>query len=407
MNEFILSIAIYSGIVLALTTLMVVAKRTLIPGGDVKIHVNEQRELTVPAGGKLLGALDRNGIFVPSACGGAGTCGQCRVRVLEGGGFVLPTELSIIPKAEAVAGWRLACQVPVKEDMRIEVAPEFLESRKWRCTVRSTRHVATFIKELILDLPEGEELPFRAGGYVQTECPPHTVRYADLDVPEAFREDWDRADLWRYVSTVEEPVTRAYSMANYPGEQGIVMLDVRIVPPPPNAPEGTPPGQMSSYLFSLRPGDEITISGPFGEFFARESDAEMCFIGGGAGMAPMRSHIFDQLERLHSDRRITYWYGARSLREAFYQDDFDRLAREHDNFSWHLALSDPLPEDRWTGLVGFIHRVVFDNHLKDHPAPEDVEYYLCGPPVMAQAVVSMLDDLGVPPENIFFDDFGS
>ncbi|MBW2231873.1 MAG: NADH:ubiquinone reductase (Na(+)-transporting) subunit F [Deltaproteobacteria bacterium] len=407
MNEIILSIAIYAGIVFSLTTLMIVAKKLLLPSGKVAIRVNDQRDLSVSAGGKLLGALEREGIFVPSACGGAGTCGQCRVRLRSGGGYALPTELALIARADARAGWRLACQVPVREGLVVEVAPEILESRKWTCRVRSNRNVATFIKELILDLPAGEEVPFRAGGYIQTECPPHRVRYSDFDIPDAYRAEWERADMWRHVSIVDQPVTRAYSMANFPGEKGFIMLDVRIAPPPPNAPEGTPPGKMSSYLFSLRPGDTISIAGPFGEFFARESAAEMCFIGGGAGMAPMRSHIFDQLERLHTERTITFWYGARSLCEAFYQEDFDRLDREHDNFTWHLALSEPLPEDRWAGLVGFIHRVVQDNHLKDHPAPEDIEYYLCGPPVMAQAVVSMLDDLGVPPENIFFDDFGS
>jgi Na+-transporting NADH:ubiquinone oxidoreductase subunit F len=272
--------------------------------------------------------------------------------------------------------------------------------------VRSNRSVATFIKELILELPQGDEVPFRAGGYIQIECPEHEVRYKDFDIPERFREDWDKYDVWRYVSKVDEPVTRAYSMANYPEEKGIIMLNVRVATPPPRAPEGTPPGKMSSYIYSLGQGDHVTISGPFGEFFAKDTDAEMCFIGGGAGMAPMRSHIFDQFYRLHTKRKVTFWYGARSLREAFYVEELEKLAKEHDNFEWHLALSEPLPEDNWTGLTGFIHQVLLDNYLGDHPSPEDLEYYICGPPMMLQACQKMLDDLGVEPENIAYDDFG-
>jgi Na+-transporting NADH:ubiquinone oxidoreductase subunit F len=266
--------------------------------------------------------------------------------------------------------------------------------------------VATFIKELVLELPPGEEVPFRAGGYIQIESPPHIVLYKNFDIDEEYREDWDKFDMWRYVSKVDEPVTRAYSMASYPEEKGIIMLNVRVASPPPRAPEGTPPGKMSSFIFDLKPEAEVTISGPFGEFYAKDTDAEMMFVGGGAGMAPMRSHIFDQLRRLASKRKITYWYGARSLREAFYQEDFDELARECDNFEWHLALSEPQPEDNWTGHTGFIHQVVYDNYLKDHPAPEDIEYYLCGPPLMLQACRQMFDDLGVEPENVLFDDFG-
>jgi Na+-transporting NADH:ubiquinone oxidoreductase subunit F len=290
--------------------------------------------------------------------------------------------------------------------MKIELPPEVFEVRKWKCKVRSNHNVATFIKELVLELPPGESVPFRAGGYIQIECPPHVVHYKDFDVEEEYREDWDKFKLWRYTSTVEEPVTRAYSMANYPEEKGIILLNVRIASPPPRAPEGTPPGKMSSYMFGLKPGDEVTISGPYGEFFAKETDAEMLFIGGGAGMAPMRSHIFDQFYRVHTKRKVTFWYGARSLREAFYVDDFNKIQDEFDNFKWYLALSEPLPGDNWTGHTGFIHQVVFDNYLKDHPAPEDIEYYLCGPPLMLQACMQMLDDLGVEPESILFDDFG-
>ncbi len=406
MNEITVAMGMYAGIVLVLVGLTVLAKMTLIPRGDVTIRVNQQREITVNRGGKLLRALEANAVFVASACGGAGTCGQCRAKVFAGGGYILPTERALITRAEARQGWRLTCQVPVKDDLDVEVPAEVLDSRKWACRVRSNDNVATFIKELVLELPPGAAMPFRAGGYVQTECPPHTVNYQDFDIVPEYREDWDKYDMWRYVSTVDEPVTRAYSMANYPGEKGIIMLNVRIASPPPSAPEGTPPGKMSSYLFGLHAGDALTVSGPYGEFFAKETDAEMLFIGGGAGMAPMRSHIFDQFERLHTKRRVSFWYGARSLKEAFYQEDFERLETQHKNFSWHLALSEPRPEDEWTGETGFIHQVVLQRYLASHPAPEDIEYYLCGPPLMAHAVVAMLEDLGVEPENILFDDFG-
>jgi Na+-transporting NADH:ubiquinone oxidoreductase subunit F len=293
----------------------------------------------------------------------------------------------------------------VKQDMKIRVAPEVFSVRKWRCRVRSNRNVATFIKELVLELPPGEEVPFRAGGYIQIECPPHVVRYADFVIEDEYRGDWDKYNMWRFVSKVDEPVTRAYSMANYPLEAGIIMLNVRIASPPPNMPE-VPPGKMSSFIFGLKAGDEVTISGPFGSFFAKETDNEMVFVGGGAGMAPMRSHIFDQFHRLHTNRKVSYWYGARSMREAFYQEDFDHIAAAYPNFKWHLALSEPLPEDDWRGPTGFIHQVLYDRYLKTHPAPEDVEYYLCGPPMMNQAVINMLLDLGVEPENIDLDDFG-
>jgi Na+-transporting NADH:ubiquinone oxidoreductase subunit F len=289
--------------------------------------------------------------------------------------------------------------------MKIRVAPEVFNVRKWRCRVRSNRNVATFIKELVLELPPGEAVPFRAGGYIQIESPPHVVRYSDFVIEDEYRGDWDKYNMWRFVSKVDEPVTRAYSMANFPLEAGIIMLNVRIASPPPNMPE-VPPGKMSSFIFGLKPGDEVTISGPFGDFFAKDTDNEMVFVGGGAGMAPMRSHIFDQFHRLHTSRKVSYWYGARSMREAFYQEDFDRIASEYPNFEWHLALSEPLPEDNWAGPTGFIHQVLFDRYLRHHPAPEDIEYYLCGPPMMNQAVINMLLDLGVEPENIDLDDFG-
>jgi len=330
----------------------------------------------------------------------------CKVKVLEGGGAMLPTESGHISRGEAREGIRLSCQVKVKNDLKIEVPPEIFNIRKWQCTVRSNRNVATFIKELVLELPEGEEVPFRAGGYIQIECPPHTVHYKDFAIEERFRDDWDKYRLWDLVSRCDETVTRAYSMANYPEEKGLIMLNVRIATPPPRAPEGTPPGIMSSFIFGLKPGDKVTISGPYGEFYARDTGAEMVFIGGGAGMAPMRSHIFDQFKRIQTARKVSFWYGARSLREAFYVEDFDAIQAQNDNFRWTLALSEPLPEDRWEGPVGFIHQVLLDNYLSKHPAPEDNEYYICGPPMMNTAVINMLQDLGVEEENILFDDFG-
>ena len=398
----------FTFVIVALVAFLMVARSKLVATGDVSIIVNDDpdKAMHTQAGGTLLGTLSANQIFIPSACGGKGSCGVCTVKVTEGGGAILPTEVSHINRGEAREGVRLSCQVKVKGDMKIELPPEIFEVRKWRCKVRSNHNVATFIKELVLELPAGEAVPFRAGGYIQIECPPHVVNYKDFEIEDEYREDWDKYDMWRYVSKVDAEVTRAYSMANYPEEEDIIMLNVRVASPPPRAPEGTPPGVMSSYIFNLKPGDEVTISGPFGEFFAKDTDNEMMFIGGGAGMAPMRSHIFDQLKRLDSKRKITYWYGARSLREAFYQDEFDELARKHDNFEWHLALSEPLPEDNWDGYVGFIHQVVFDNYLKDHEAPEDIEYYLCGPPMMLKACMQMFDDLGVEEENIAFDDFG-
>ncbi|SMH50609.1 NADH:ubiquinone reductase (Na(+)-transporting) subunit F [Maritimibacter sp. HL-12] len=406
MQTFALGVILFTLIVLVLVTLIMIARAHLVSSGNIDITINGERTISVPAGGKLLQSLAAAKLYVPSACGGGGTCAQCRVRVLEGGGAILPTEESHITKREAAMGDRLSCQVPVKQDMEIEVPEEVFGVRKWECTVRSNENVATFIKALVLDLPEGENVDFRAGGYIQIEAPPHHVRFSDFDVAEEYREDWDRFDLWSLESRVEEPVERAYSMANYPEEKGMVMLNVRIATPPPGS-EGIPPGQMSSYIFSLKPGDKVTISGPFGEFFARDTDKEMVFIGGGAGMAPMRSHIFDQLKRLKTrDRKISFWYGARSKREMFYVEDFDALAAEFDNFEWHVALSDPLPEDAWTGDTGFIHSVLFETYLKDHPAPEDCEYYLCGPPLMNRSVIEMLLDLGVDRDDIMLDDFG-
>lgn len=365
MDIIILGVVMFTLIVLVLTALILFAKSKLVNTGDISVEVNgdPEKSFDAPAGDKLLNVLSNEGIFISSACGGGGSCGQCRVKVLEGGGDILPTELSHINKREAKEGCRLACQVNVKNNLKLELPEEIFGVKKWECEVISNDNKATFIKELVLKIPEGEVVPFRAGGFIQIECPPHTVRYEDFDVPEEYREDWDKFNLFRYVSDVKETTVRAYSMANYPEEHGIIMLNVRIATPPPRNPD-VPPGIMSSYIWSLKPGDKVTISGPFGEFFAKETDAEMIFIGGGAGMAPMRSHIFDQLKRLHSKRKISFWYGARSVREMFYTEDFDMLAKENENFTWNVALSDALPEDNWTGYTGFIHNVLFENYLK-------------------------------------------
>ncbi len=407
MTTIVLGVGMFSFVILALVGVLLVARKQLVAMGDVKIVINDDpdKALETKAGSTLLNTLSDNGIFIPSACGGKGSCGVCTVTVNEGGGTLLPTETSHISRGEAREGLRLSCQVKVKQDMKIELPAEVFDVAKWECEVISNRNVATFIKELKLKLPEGQEVPFRAGGYIQIECPPHVVHYKDFDIEERFREDWDRFDVWRYVSKVDEKVTRAYSMANYPEEKGIIMLNVRIASPPPRMPD-VPPGKMSSWIFSLKPGDKVTISGPFGEFYAKDTQNEMCFLGGGAGMAPMRSHIFDQLKRLNTDRKITFWYGARSSKEDFYTEEFDELAEKHDNFEWTLAMSDPLPDDNWQGPVGFIHQVAYDMYLKDHPAPEDIEYYICGPPLMLQACRKMLEDLGVEPENVLYDDFG-
>ena len=397
----------FTVVILALVAILMFARSRLVSSGSVRILINEDPEkaLETSAGSTLLGTLADNKLFIPSACGGQGTCGVCRVVVREGGGSLLPTEAGHISRREAREGIRLSCQVKVKEDMEIEVPAEVFDIRKWTCRVRSNENVATFIKELVLELPEGESVPFRAGGYIQIECPPHVVEYKNFEVEDEYHEDWDKFNQWRFVSKVDEDVVRAYSMANYPEEHGVIMLNVRIASPPPRNPD-VPPGQMSSYIFNLKPGDEVVISGPYGEFYARDTDNEMIFIGGGAGMAPMRSHIFDQFRRLSTDRKVSFWYGARSMREAFYVDDFDTIASENENFAWHLALSEPLEEDQWTGMRGFIHQVLYDNYLKDHPSPEDCEYYICGPPMMNDAVIKMLTDLGVERENIMFDDFG-
>ena len=401
----ILGVTMFTAIVLALVAVILSARSRLVSSGEVAIEINGEKTIHVPAGGKLLQTLSESGLFLPSACGGGGTCAQCKCIITEGGGAMLPTEESHFTKRDAQEGWRLSCQTAVKQDMKIEVPEEVFGVKQWECTVESNPNVATFIKELTLKLPEGENVDLRAGGYVQLECPPHAVKYKDFEIEEEYRGDWERFGFFKLESHVDETTIRAYSMANYPEERGVVKFNIRIATPPPGS-EGIPPGVMSSWVFNLKPGDKVTVYGPFGEFFAKDTDAEMIFIGGGAGMAPMRSHIFDQLKRLQSKRKISFWYGARSLREMFYVEDYDQLAAENDNFEWHVALSDPQPEDNWEGLTGFIHNVLYEEYLKDHPAPEDCEYYMCGPPMMNAAVVRMLTDMGVEPENILLDDFG-
>lgn len=403
--EIILGVVMFTVIVLALVGVILSARAKLVASGDVTILVNGEKEIVTPAGGKLLQTLAGAGLFLPSACGGGGSCAQCKCVVESGGGEILPTEASHFTKREAKDGWRLSCQVPVKQDMHVEVEDDVFGVKQWECTVESNPNMATFIKELTLKLPEGENVDFRAGGYVQLEAPAHHVQFKDFDIEEEYRGDWEHFGFFNLESKVDEPVIRAYSMANYPEEKGVVKFNIRIATPPPRT-QGLPPGQMSSYVFSLKPGDTIAVYGPFGEFFAKDTDAEMVFIGGGAGMAPMRSHIFDQLRRIKTDRKISFWYGARSLRELFYQDEYDQLAEENENFEWHVAMSDPQPEDNWEGLTGFIHNVLFEKYLKEHPAPEDCEFYMCGPPIMNQSVIQMLKDLGVEDENIMLDDFG-
>jgi len=406
MNVVLLGVAMFTGVILVLVSLILIARKSLVPVGDININVNGEKDITVSPGQKLLGALAGEKLFLSSACGGGGTCGQCVAQVISGGGDILPTELSHITKSQAKEGWRLACQVTCKQDMKVHVHDEVFGVKKWECTVRSNDSVATFIKELVLDLPAGESVPFKAGGFIQIERPGGlSIDFKDFVVEEEYRGDWDKFNLWQYKSFVPDETIRAYSMANYPEEKGMIMLNVRIATPPPRLPN-VAPGKMSSYIYNLKPGDKCTISGPFGEFFARDTEKEMVFVGGGAGMAPMRSHIFDQFRRLKTKRKATFWYGARSKREMFYVEDFDMIQNENENFKWHVALSDALPEDNWTGYKGFIHNVLFEEYLKNHPAPEDCEYYLCGPPIMNECVINMLVDLGVEREDIMLDDFG-
>ena len=384
------------------------AESKLVQKGMVKLLINDDPDKSpdVEAGGTLLSALSRNGLFLPSACGGGGTCAMCLCQVSEGGGDILPTELTHISRSEAKENWRLACQVKVKQDMKVRVPDEVFGIKKWECTVASNHNVATFIKEIIVNLPEGEILDFQSGGYIQVDVPGYkNIRYKNFDIETEYHSDWDKFKVWDYVANNEEPCFRAYSMANHPAEGNRVMLNIRIATPPPRT-EGIPPGICSSYTFSLKPGDKVTISGPYGEFYIKETEKEMVYIGGGAGMAPLRSHIFHLFHTQKTKRKVSYWYGARSLREMFYTDHFEDIEKEFPNFSYHVALSDALPEDNWTGDTGFIHQVVYDNYLKNHPDVDNIEFYLCGPPMMLSAVQNMLEDLGVERDQIAFDDFG-
>lgn len=405
---FVLSgTAIFTLWILVLVVGLMLASKKLVPSGPVTIDINEgHKKLTVESGGTLLATLASQKIFLPSACGGGGTCAMCKCVVTEGGGDILPTETGHINRQMARQGWRLACQLKVKRDLHIRVPEDVMEIRKFEGAVRSNRSVATFIKELIVDLPPGMNLNFRAGGYIQIDIPPYRdLSFRQFDIDDRFRDAWDKYRLWDLRTTNAEPIYRAYSMANHPAEGNMVMLNVRIATPPPGIDEAQP-GLASTYIFNLKPGDRVVMSGPYGEFFAKDTDREMVYIGGGAGMAPMRSHVFDLLRTKRTARRVSFWYGARSRREMFYDEEFKALAREFPNFRYTVGLSEPLPEDRWDGPVGFIHKVVHDLYLKDHADPSEIEYYLCGPPMMISAVNQMLYDLGVEKEMIAYDEFG-
>jgi len=409
-NLILLATGIFLGVMLLLVAILLFAKAKLAPSGPVKITINEDRVIDVNGGSSLLTTLANEKIFLPSACGGGGTCAMCRCQVFEGGGSILPTETGYFTRKEQMNHWRLGCQVKVREDMKIEVPHEVFGIKKWECTVVSNRNVATFIKEFVVQLPEGETLDFKSGGYIQIDVPAIEVDYQNIEVEKEYREDWDKFKMWDLKMKNPEPIFRAYSMANHPAEGNIVMLNIRIATPPwdrkANAFMKVNPGICSSYIFSRKPGDKVTVSGPYGEFFIKPTEKEMMFIGGGAGMAPMRSHIFDLFQTRHTSRKATFWYGGRSIRELFYMDDFQKIQNEFPNFKFNVALSEPKPEDKWTGYTGFIHQVILDNYLKTHPEPEEIEYYICGPPMMNDAVIKMLDAYGVPPENIAFDDFG-
>lgn len=405
-TTIILGVGMFTATVLFLVMVILAARSQLVSSGDVTIEINDDPEHTVvvPAGGKLLNTLASKGIFLASACGGGGTCAQCKCQVEEGGGSILSTEEGHFTRGEIREHYRLSCQVAVKQDLKIQIPEEAIGVKRWECDVGSNENVATFIKELVLKLPEGEDVAFKAGGYVQLEIPPYEMDYKEINVEDEYQGDWDRFGVWNHRSVVKEETIRAYSMANYPDEKGVLKFNIRIASPPPGM--DVPPGAMSSYVFNLKPGDKLTVFGPYGDFFVKDTPAEKIWIGGGAGMAPLRSQIMDELRRNKRETPMSFWYGARSLREMFYVEDFDELSSQHGNFEWHVALSDPQPEDNFDGHIGFIHQVVLENYLNEHPAPEDCEYYLCGPPPMVAAVLQMLDDLGVEPENILLDDFG-
>jgi len=408
MLEITLGIALFTVIILVLVTIILIARSKLIPTGlaHIKISNAPEKSFDTACGDKLLESLAGEDILLSSACGGTGVCGQCRVKVLSGGGTILPTEHNLITKKDAADGYRLACQVVVHQALVLELPKEVFTVKKWTCTVVSNHNVATFIKELILNLPEGSDIDFEPGSYVLLEAPSHHIKYSNFDVADKYKKEWDTLDLWELESYIKEPVKRAYTMANYPGEGKAIKFNIRIALPPLSS-KGIPPGKMSSYLFSLKASDKITISGPYGEFFPRYTDTEMIYIGGGSGMAPLRSHINYLLKVEGLKRKVSYWYGARSLDEIFYMEEFNDLQEAFDNFNWCVALSDPKPEDNWKGETGYIHQVLYERYLKDHASPEDCEYYICGPPMMMDAVNNMLKELGVDEENIFFDDFSA
>ena len=409
MEFTIVSTLVFTSIIVLLVLILNIAEKNLLPQGDVSILINDKpdKAITVGTGGTLLGVLSGQNVFLPSACGGGGTCAMCKCQIFEGGGDILPTETGHISRAEAKENWRLACQVKVKQDMKIHVPDEVFSVRKWDCTVKSNIDVATFIREFVIDLPAEENLDFKAGGYIQIDIPEyHNLGFKNFDIDKEYHEDWDKYNIWGLVANNDEPEFRAYSMANHPAEGSKVMLNVRIATPPPALWNDVPPGIASSYIYNLKAGDPITISGPYGEFFIKETDREMVYMGGGAGMAPMRSHLFHLFHTLKTGRKVSFWYGARSLREMFYDDEFKKIAEKFPNFSYHVALSEPFPEDNWTGPTGFIHQVTYDNYLSKHEDPTEIEYYMCGPPPMIKAVEDMLDNLGVEKEMISFDSFG-
>ena len=406
----LVSVGIFLVVTLLLVIVLLVAKSKLVPSGNVKLTINGEKEAEVPIGGTLLSTLQGENIYLSSACGGSGSCGQCRCRVVEGGGEILPTETGFFSRKEQKEHWRLACQTKVKEDMQVIVPESVFGVKEWECEVVSNRNVSTFIKEFVVKLPEGEVMNFQSGSYAQITIPPYDIKYADYDIDEKFRGDWDHFDMWSLTCKNDTETIRAYSMANYPAEGNIITLNVRIATPPMDRAThkwmNVSPGISSSYIFSLKPGDKVRMSGPYGDFHIQDTDAEMLYIGGGAGMAPLRAQILHLFRTLHTSRKVSYWYGARSKKEIFYEEDFREIEKQFPNFSFHIALSDPQPEDNWTGYTGFIHQVILDNYLKDHEAPEDIEYYMCGPGPMANAVKAMLENLGVERSQLFFDDFG-
>lgn len=410
MNVIIISVVVFLSITLLLVFVLLWAKAKLVPSGNVKLNVNDEMNADVPIGGTLLNTLQGQNIFLSSACGGSGSCGQCRCRVVEGGGEILPTETGFFSRKEQKEHWRLACQTKVKEDMKVLVPEEVFGVKEWECEVISNRNVSTFIKEFVVKLPEGEVMNFKSGSYAQIKIPKYDIKYSDYVIDEQFRDDWDRFKMWDLTCKNDTETVRAYSMANYPAEGNIITLNVRIATPPMDRATGTwmnvSPGISSSYIFSLKPGDKVTMSGPYGDFHIQETENEMLYIGGGAGMAPLRAQILHLFNTVKTGRKVSYWYGARSKKEIFYEEDFREIERNFPNFKFHIALSDPQPEDNWDGYVGFIHQVILDNYLSKHEAPEDIEYYMCGPGPMANAVKVMLDNLGVERSSLYFDDFG-